>query len=76
MQSSTEQLLDEIMTDWDMERCLTVGKIVRCFSPGIQERIDDDRYQIVEGGIVHMNLRIQLREHFKKMEEENGKDVS
>lgn len=76
MPNTTEDLLNEIMTDWDMERCLTIGKVVRCFSPGIQERIDNDHYQIVEGGIVHMNLRIQLREHFKKLEEENGKDES
>ena len=76
MPNTTEDLLDEILNEWDMEKCLTIGKVVRCFSPGIQERIDDDRYVIVEGGIVHMNLRIQLRDHFKKLEDQNGKDES
>lgn len=76
MPSTTEDLLNEIMTDWDMERCLTIGKVVRCFSPGIQERIDTNHYDIVEGGIVHMNLRIQLQKHFRDMENQNGKDES
>ena len=76
MPNSTEkELMDEVW-NWDMKRCLDVGKVSQCFPPGIQDRINNNFYTLVEGGIVHMNLRHYLVEYFEKLEKQNGKDES
>ena len=76
MQSSTEQKAIDEISEWDVDRCRVICIMTQCLPVETSKWLGIHADDIQPEGVVHQSMRYYLIEHFKKLEEENGKDVS